>query len=87
MLISVILIGVMNIFSGIEETIFYICLFWFIAGCSLNIHTIGKDFLFEFCEDRYWQFALSLDSCFGLLAHLAGPFIGMKIYFATGNCF
>jgi MFS family permease len=86
-LFSIITMGLANMISGTGENVLFICFCRFIAGCSLNIHTVGKDFLFEFAEDKYRQFALSLDSCFGLLAHLAGPFIGMKIYYMNDRNF
>lgn len=87
LLLSMTIIGTANIISGWGENIVLICICRFIAGCSLNIHTVGKDFLFEFSEDKYRQFVLSLDSCFGLLAHLAGPYIGMRIYYHNNRSF
>lgn len=86
-LVSIIIIGIANMLSGRGEKVTFISICRFIAGISLNIHTVGKDFLFEFAEDKHRQFILSIDSCFVLLAHLAGPFIGMQIYYANDRNF
>ena len=79
-LLSIIVMGLMNALSGIGMKIFVICFCRFIAGIALNIHTVGKDFLFEFCDENYRQIGLSIDSAFGLMGNLLGPYIGFYLY-------
>jgi MFS family permease len=86
-LISTFMIGVANIASGYGQDVTHICACRFVAGCFLNIHTVGKDFLFDFVPEEHRQFTLSLDSCFGLMGHLGGPFIGMHIYYLNDRDF
>jgi MFS family permease len=87
-LLSVVIMGVANAASGLYMNIFYICAWRTIAGAALNLHTVGKDFLFEFChDDHYRQFGLTLDSCFALIGNIMGPFIGYQIYIHSGDSF
>lgn len=79
-LISMMIMGVANACSGIGMNMLTICLCRFAAGIALNIHTVGKDFLFEFCDENYRQLGLSIDSAFSCFGSLAGPFIGYYIY-------
>lgn len=81
LLISILIMGVANACSGIGMHMLTICFCRFIAGIALNIHTVGKDFLFEFCDENYRQLGLSIDSSFSLLGGLAGPFIGHYLYY------
>ena len=79
-LISILVMGLSNALSGVGPNIFMICACRFVAGIALNIHTVGKDFLFEFCNENYRQLGLSMDSVFSLFGGLAGPFIGHYLY-------
>lgn len=80
-LISFLLMGITNALSGIGTNVYMICLCRLIAGIALNINTVGKDFLFEFCDEKYRQLGLLIDSAFCLLGGLAGPFIGYYLYY------
>lgn len=84
-LISVVVMGIANTASGLYLNVFYICFWRVVAGAALNLHTVGKDFLFEFChDDQYRQYGLTLDSCFALVGNIMGPFIGYEIYSHNG---
>ena len=80
LLISVIGIGLLNGLSGMRSSITLVILCRFLAGILLNIHTVGKDFLFQFVKPSHRQFVLSIDSAFGLLAHLVSPHLGVLLY-------
>lgn len=52
-----------------------------------NLNTVGKDFVFEFAEPEWRQFAFSIKSQFGIMASFVGPYVGYYIYKYSGDSF
>ena len=52
-----------------------------------NLNTVGKDFIFEFADLDYRQYAFSFKSCFGIFASFVGPYIGYYIYNMAGKSY
>jgi MFS family permease len=75
-----IIVGVLNLLCYKIINIWFIILCRFLSGVFQNIHTVGKDFLFDVFERKYAKKGLILDSCFGLLGHLVAPVIGHWLY-------
>lgn len=82
---STIMYGVITMCSGLGNSLTVLLLCRFFTGLFLNVNSIGKDLLFEFTKGSLRQVGLSLDSAIALVMNLAGPFIGLAIYHATGN--
>lgn len=72
---------------GMNDSLMYLYSIRFLCGLMHNINTVGKDFIFDFCDDTYRQYAFSFKSCFGILAGFAGPFVGYCVYMYTGKSF
>lgn len=86
LLFSTLMYGIITMCSGIGNNLTWLLISRFLTGMFLNVNSIGKDLLFEFCKGPLRQIGLSFDSCIALIMNLAGPFMGMLIYRATdGN--
>ena len=72
---------------GLRTNVHYLYAIRFACGLMHNINTVGKDFIFEFCDETYRQYAFSFKSCFGILAGFGGPFLGFYMYLYTGKSF
>ena len=87
LLYAIILQGILNVVMGGTTSLKAIYIIRFISGTLHNLNTVGKDFIFDFCDDIHGQYAFNFKSCFGLLASFAGPFVGYYIYALTGKSF
>lgn len=56
-------------------------------GLVMNIHTVGKDFIFDYFEDELRQTILTYSTISALVGNLVGPLIGVFIYRQTGDNF
>ena len=56
-----------------------------VAGFFKNSNSVGKSFVYEFCEDRYRQYGFSFLNLFSFLAVFVGPMFGFSIYNWTGK--
>lgn len=84
-LFSNVMFGVLTMCSGIGNSLTVFLLCRFLTGMCLNVNSIGKDLLFEFCKGNLRQVGLSFDSAMGLAMNLSGPVIGMLIYHACDS--
>jgi MFS family permease len=64
---SFIILGLINWSCFYITNIYYIIFTRFLAGTFQNIHTVGKDYLFDQFSEDYAKTGLIIDSCFGLL--------------------
>ena len=87
LLYAITLQGILNIVMGGTRNLNLVYTIRFISGTLHNLNTVGKDFIFDFCDDVHGQYAFNFKSCFGLLASFAGPFIGYYIYEFSGESF
>lgn len=85
--IAMALQGILTALTGMSDSLYYLYAMRLLCGLMHNINTVGKDFIFEFCNDKYRQRAFSFKSCFSILASFAGPFVGYHIYMHTGKSF
>lgn len=83
-LFSTTMFGVVTMCSGIGNSLILVLIARFICGMCLNVNSIGKDLLFEFCKGQLRQVGLSFDSASSLTMNLVSPIIGMLLYHATG---
>lgn len=84
-LFSTTMFGVITMCSGIGNSLIVVLIARFLCGMCLNVNSIGKDLLFEFCKGQLRQVGLSLDSASSLTMNLVSPIIGMLLYHATGS--
>lgn len=82
-----VVVGCLNLFCYYLTNIHFIILCRFLSGVFQNIHTVGKDFLFDVFSTEYAKKGLILDSCFGLLGHLVAPVIGHWLYVHSHKSF
>lgn len=83
-LFSLTLQGIFNTLSGCFNKFILICLFRFLIGFSYNLNTVGKAFLLEVCEEKYQQYAFTIEMCFSLFGVFVSPLLGYKLYTYTG---
>lgn len=62
-----VIVGFLNMSCYYISNIYYIYLVRFLAGTFQNIHTVGKDYLFDQFTEEYAKSGLVMDSCFSLL--------------------
>ena len=80
MSLSVLLMGLKHDFSS-----FFLSRV--LQGASYNIHTVGKDFIFDYFQEDMRQFVLNFDQVFLMIGLLVGPLIGVFLYEVTGESF
>ena len=68
-ILAFIIVGFLNLSCFYVINIYYIILVRFLGGVAQNIHTVGKDFLFDEFSNEYAKSGLIMDSIFGLLGN------------------
>ena len=79
--------GVFNALTGYSSVISVILLYRFMTGVFQNLHTVGKDFVFEFAKPAYRQYAFTYKTFFSFFGSLIGPFIGWYCYTISDRSF
>lgn len=80
LLISVFFMGTFIGMMGFRSQLWMFMICRVGQGLSANIHTVGKDFIFDYFEDARRPTIFSLNAIFALFGGLVGPLIGVMIY-------
>lgn len=78
--LAFVVVGFLNLLNYRFINVYFIIFCRFLSGVFQNIHTVGKDYLFDVFSKEHAKKGLIIDSCFGLLGHLIGPVIGHWLY-------
>ena len=85
--LSNILMSISVLMMGINNSFTMFLTFRVVQGASCNIHTVGKDFIFDYFPEDLRQLVMNLDQIFALLGSLLGPLLGVFLYELTEESF
>lgn len=87
LLISTVGIGLAAGATGLGRNVGWLIGCRVMQGLVYNVHTVGKDFVFDIFARQQRQIVLTLDSIFSVLGTLVGPLVGLGFYQFTENNF
>lgn len=79
-IVSNVLVGLSVFMMGVGNRFGMFFAFRIVQGASSNIHTVGKDFIFDYFPENLRQFVLNLDTVFSMVGNLLGPLLGIFLY-------